>query len=130
MWMISSNCRTRAVFSASGFDFCHFQENGNSENTVKMGKRTFLKPRPNARVFKTSRPRIERRNFGAVKTGNFRILGFCQKGQKSSLERFPRHECEGLWHGGLNINLGNVVQALMDAIGLNAVQAWAYANSL
>ena len=66
------------------FDFCHFQENGNSENTAKMGKRTFLKPRPNARVFKNSRPRIECRNFGAVKTGNFRVLGFCQKGQKSS----------------------------------------------
>src|SRR5271157_6509875 len=68
------------------FDFCHFQENGNSENTVKMGKRTFLKPRPNAGVFKHSCPRIERRNFGAVKTGSFRVLGFCQKGQKSSSE--------------------------------------------
>jgi hypothetical protein len=71
------------------FDFCHFQQNGNSESTVKMGKRTFLKPRPNARVFKNSCPRIERRNFGAVKTGGFRVLGFCQKGQKSSLvDRF------------------------------------------
>jgi hypothetical protein len=51
-----------------------------------MGKRTFLKPRPNARVFKNSCPRIERRNFSAVKTGSFRVLGFCQKGQKSSYD--------------------------------------------